>query len=74
MGGKPSECVIEHIRKLVGSRSIIVVPDADNPSLVGCFVDAGDIRMSVLFPTTKDLAGMPRWERKKLFESISPSR
>ncbi len=68
MGGKPSQEVSDHIKKLtkeLGLSKAILIPDQDNFGLLDSFV-AQDYVVEARIPTGKDLAEMPRWEREKL--------
>jgi hypothetical protein len=72
MGGTPSEEVTNHVQKIkneLGMSRLLIIPDKDNIELVAYF-PATHYDVSFLLPTTKDLAGMPRWERSKLLTSL----
>jgi hypothetical protein len=72
MGGTPNVEVTDHVHKVktdLGLSRLLIIPDKDNISLIDYF-PATSYDVSFLLPTTKDLAGMPRWERTKLLTSI----
>jgi hypothetical protein len=72
MGGTPSVEVTDHVHKIktdLGLSRLLIIPDKDNIELIEYF-PATSYDVSFLLPTTKDLAGMPRWERTKLLTSI----
>jgi hypothetical protein len=68
MGGTPSEEVVDHVyrqRESLGLSRVVIIPDQDNIKLLDYFPTK-----YVRVPSTKDLAGMPRWERTRLLTSL----
>lgn len=74
MGGCPSDEVVEFIAKKItefGISKVCVIPDKDNLELISYFSSLISIvSLGLLIPTHKDLADMPRWERRGLLNQI----
>lgn len=75
MGGTPNEEVLDFIGKKtkeLGLAKVILIPDQDNLRFTEYFMsgtfDCASKRL--IIPTHKDLAAMPRWERKQLLANI----
>jgi hypothetical protein len=72
MGGSPSDEVLDFIvakTNALGLFHWVLIPDNDNLAFTAKFVQRKE-GFSVYTPSGKDLAGMPRWERTKLFAQI----